>query len=306
MSTEIEPQAAPAAVEQWVIRRSPDRLYLGGGVGNCDEELPCDCEPVWGALNNRTNRWPTKKMAREEFRHHVGPLTRSFAAVRLPTGTVTVTIDEARSLDTSLRSEARAIARSMIELKSLIEAARERQIHSLLGFTSWTAYIADVVGEEMDVLPRDDRQQIVALMSGEGMSQRAIAEALNVSQSTIRDDVSRNYSPGTGTVTGLDGKQYPKPEPRPKPEPKPEPVHTADNCNCRDCFWGESDRYWAKEEEDGAALYRMLGKRTQQALKAGINVILGPDEMLPILRFLERFVGPNDQFQDLNMLGRES
>jgi predicted XRE-type DNA-binding protein len=304
MSTEIEPQAAPAAVEQWVIRRSPDHLYLGGGVGNCDEELPCDCEPVWGALNNRTNCWPTKQMAREEFRHHVGPLTRSFAAVRLPTGTVTVTIDEARSLDTSLRSEAHTVARSMIELKSLIEAARERQIHSLLGFTSWTAYIADVVSKEMDVLPRDDRQQIVALMSGEGMSQRAIADALGVSQSTVRDDVSRNYSPGLPgeVITGLDGKSYPAQKPKkrqPKsdvPAPKSEPVPSDDDA------W---DTGWRIEAVE---LYRAVGERFRQALGDGADgsVVLNLVEARSILSYLQPNVPSWVHFVDLDPVLDES
>lgn len=50
----------------------------------------------------------------------------------------------------------------------------------MLGFKSWTDYVADVVGKDMTKLPVDDRRQIVELLAGEGMSQRQIAAAVGV------------------------------------------------------------------------------------------------------------------------------
>ena len=36
----------------------------------------------------------------------------------------------------------------------------------MLGFKSWTDYVADVVGKDMTKLPVDDRRQIVELLAG--------------------------------------------------------------------------------------------------------------------------------------------
>jgi hypothetical protein len=86
----------------------------------------------------------------------------------------------AQNLDKRLRTQARAVAHSMEVFNPLIEEAKAAQIHRHLGFASWTAYIADVIGKEMKQLSVDDRRQIVELLSGEGMSQRAIAQARNL------------------------------------------------------------------------------------------------------------------------------
>jgi lambda repressor-like predicted transcriptional regulator len=152
-----------------------------------------------------------------------------------------------KNLDKRLRTQARAFDHRWQRLEPLIAEAKTRQIHKDLGFKSWPDYIADVTRTEMPNVSRhvDDRRQVVALLAGEGMSQRAIADAVDVSQSTIRDDlaqVSRNHSPEPETIdaevvdedaaiveshnseptpiTGRDGKTYPR---KPKPEPKPKP-----------------------------------------------------------------------------------
>ena len=78
-------------------------------------------------------------------------------------------------IDSELRREARTVAWSMVRFRQLIARAKAKRIHEALGFKSWTAYVADVIGIEMTKLPVDDRRQIVALLAGEGMSQRAIA-----------------------------------------------------------------------------------------------------------------------------------
>jgi len=55
-------------------------------------------------------------------------------------------------------------------------------------YTYWTPYIADVIGKEMGQLPVADRRQIVGLLAGEGMSNRAIADAVGVNEITVRCD----------------------------------------------------------------------------------------------------------------------
>ena len=121
-----------------------------------------------------------------------------------------ITFDQAEDLDKRLRGEARTVAESMERFKTLIAEAKARDLHQLLGFASWTAYIADIIGKEMGRLHADDRREIVALLTGEGMSQRAIAEAVGVSNATVsRDQVLQGVTPDT--VTGLDGKEYARP-----------------------------------------------------------------------------------------------
>lgn len=140
----------------------------------------------------------------------------------------------AERLDTKLRALARALDWNWGAIVSVIAEAKAREIHKGLGFKSWPEYIADVAGKEMPNVSRsvEQRRQVVALLAGEGMSQRAIADTVGVSQSTVRDDfaeVSRNYSPEPvdldeqmrldvtpepATVTGRDGKTYPKPKPQ--------------------------------------------------------------------------------------------
>ena len=145
-------------------------------------------------------------------------------------------MSEARGIDCGLRRLAHSIATDMQLFKSLIDEARSKSIHGLLGFKSWTAYVADVVGKEMTALPVDDRRQIVGLLTVEGMSTRAQAAALGVSNATVSRDqqVLHDVTPvpetadadpevlhdvAPATVTGRDGKTYPA-KPKPKPKPK--------------------------------------------------------------------------------------
>lgn len=159
---------------------------------------------------------------------------------------------DAENLDRQLRNQARAVAHSMNRFKPLIDEARTKEIHKALGFKSWTAYIADVIGKEMKQLPVDDRRQIVALLSGEGMSNRAIADAVGVNEITVRRDkddpqVRHDVAPEPGPVdsdaesdalaqklitdttttpkpapvTGLDGKSYKPKPPQPQERSKP-------------------------------------------------------------------------------------
>jgi hypothetical protein len=228
--------------------------------------------------------WPTKWEAVITFRENGNKMTRSHRAVKLtaeqaasllpavPAATnepqirVGVTTDaataktagidlhytgldtpeHARDVDRQLRQQARHFDSSWLDLEALIAEAKNWQIHIKLGFTSWPDYIADVARREMPNVARsvEQRRQVVALLAGEGMSQRAIADAVGVSNATISRDqeVLHDVTPTAptdfadsapvttpDTVTGRDGKQYPakpkrEPKPKPKPDvPKPEP-----------------------------------------------------------------------------------
>lgn len=61
------------------------------------------------------------------------------------------------------------------------------------------------------------RREVVSELAGSGMSNRAIADVIGVSDQTVNNDVNagaKNLAPDR-KVTGQDGKTYPRPEPKP-------------------------------------------------------------------------------------------
>lgn len=53
--------------------------------------------------------------------------------------------DAAKRLDTKIRLMAGQLVSDWDKLRTLVEQARAGQIHAVLGYPSWTAYVADVV-----------------------------------------------------------------------------------------------------------------------------------------------------------------
>lgn len=102
----------------------------------------------------------------------------------------------------------------MVKLQKLVEQAKENDIHRLLGYRSWTAYLSEVFSIPVK-LDRGARAEVVGYLSSEGMSQRAIANVVGVDQKTVCNDLhagEENSSPEPEVITGRDGKRY-----RPKP-----------------------------------------------------------------------------------------
>ena len=66
--------------------------------------------------------------------------------------------------------------------------AKQGGIHVALGFPSWTAYIADVFKDNSVRLKGEARRELVAYLSDEGMSNRAIAGITGTDQRTVRRD----------------------------------------------------------------------------------------------------------------------
>lgn len=129
--------------------------------------------------------------------------------------TVLLTEAKARSLDKKIRSAGDKVASGFDTLLTLMEQATEGSIHLALGFVSLSAYFNEAI--RIAPTDTDERQLMAGAMSGKGMSQRAIAKALGVSQSTVRDDlkdVSSDDSPGgePAVTVGVDGKEYARPE----------------------------------------------------------------------------------------------
>jgi hypothetical protein len=102
---------------------------------------------------------------------------------------VVMPADDARRLTERIRYSALAVRDGMEKLQTLVEEAQAGQAHVALGYKSWTAYLADTLGHEPLRLPRDQRQELVGYLAGEGMSTRAIAPIVGVHHDTVASDL---------------------------------------------------------------------------------------------------------------------
>lgn len=179
---------------------------------------------------------------------------------------------DARKITERIRIVAHNYTEAKAKLIELVQKAKDGNAHEVLGYPSWTAYLAETLGDEPMRLARDERQEMVKVLSAEGMSTRAIAPIVGVSHKTVVKDGQANrevvprvppapksdaellagaewspeavepephftdepghIQPVTGTITGVDGKQYPRPEPKPEPQkprrnPLPDQARTA-------------------------------------------------------------------------------
>lgn len=161
----------------------------------------------------------------------------------------TMTEREARVITERIRISAHNYTEARTKLMQHVQEAKDGNAHDVLGYASWTAYLAEVLGEEPMRLARDERQDMVRMLANEGMPTRAIAAITDIPRSTVSDLNSgvRNRTPEPATVaitnavapdvigveperegfstahppriTGMDGKKYKRPEPKPEPEP---------------------------------------------------------------------------------------
>jgi hypothetical protein len=139
--------------------------------------------------------------------------------------TTRLTASQAKALDKKIRAASDRVIRDLTnaadnyqKLLDLIDQAQRGEIHTALGIKSWTLWFKDTV--QLTFTDRDERKELVRIMSGKGMSTRAIADVLNVGKSTVSRDVDSTAP--NGTVESLDGRRRPsKPEPS---EPEQEPL----------------------------------------------------------------------------------
>ena len=152
-----------------------------------------------------------------------------------------LSLDAAQALDLRIRVEQTKAGQALARLYDLMSEAAEGSIHVALGYASLSDYFNDAI----HLAPSDaqERKLMVAVMSGKGLSQRAIASALGVGVGTVNRDLA---SVPDGTVDteskvtkGINGKEYSRPAPEadnvvditPKLQPQPEPEtapHAAD------------------------------------------------------------------------------
>lgn len=172
-----------------------------------------------------------------------------------------MSVTEARRITERIRLAAMSFADAKAKLAQYVDEAREGRAWAVLGFRSWTEYLTDVFSDEPLRLTRDERREIVGQLSDAGMSTRAIAPIVGMSQKTVVKDLQvipevspapapadseEDYSelvnglehvvthvsidppvPGAARgplpvpkkITGIDGKEYSRPEPRAPEEP---------------------------------------------------------------------------------------
>ena len=153
-----------------------------------------------------------------------------------------VTQAEAKRIDAGLRLLVGSFRDAYDKLQEKVHHAKTSGVHEVLGFASWTVYLADVLGEQPLVIEKADRPELHRYLFAEGMSTRAIAAATRSSQSTVVRDLARepNDSPDEAAsnlrdamrdmpkpgpskpvaTTGLDNKSYSRPESQSEAEPK--------------------------------------------------------------------------------------
>jgi hypothetical protein len=121
--------------------------------------------------------------------------------------------DAARRLTERIRIAATNYTEAKAKVLRLVDEAKAGQAHVALGYTSWPAYLSDVLSDEPLRLASDDRRVLHARLSGEGMSTRDIAPITGVSHETVAQDLKaspvRNLTPAP--ITGHDGKTYTRP-----------------------------------------------------------------------------------------------
>ena len=99
-----------------------------------------------------------------------------------------MSLDDARRVTERIRLQATNVRDGLEKLQQHVDEARDGKAWEVLGYKSWTAYLADVMGDEPLRLSRDERREVVELLAGEGMSIRGIANITGASVGTVHND----------------------------------------------------------------------------------------------------------------------
>lgn len=96
---------------------------------------------------------------------------------------------EAQRLTQRIKLTASSVRDGMFKLRNYVDEAKRSNVWQVLGFPSWTAYLADTLADEPMRLGREERQELVGYLAGEGLSTRAIAPIVGVDRKTVERDV---------------------------------------------------------------------------------------------------------------------
>lgn len=95
---------------------------------------------------------------------------------------------EAHQVTEDIRHNAKSFTEYRARMMQAVERAKAGSAHVALGYRSWTEYLSEVLGEEPMRLARAERQDMVRMLSDEGMSTRAIAPIVGVHHDTVAED----------------------------------------------------------------------------------------------------------------------
>lgn len=127
---------------------------------------------------------------------------------------------QANALDKKIRAANDRVDSNFHALLDMLEDAAKGQIWLALEYDSLAAYVKDAV--RFTVIERIERKNLVALMTGTGMSQRVIADALHVSKKTVQNDqadTSIQPEPEDSDAETPPAEQESEPDPATRPRP---------------------------------------------------------------------------------------
>lgn len=136
-----------------------------------------------------------------------------------------MTVDEAERLTTRIGLKLDTLAGSYEAVMPLIHEAVEREVHQTLGYPNFTTYAVERFNGQLERLDVDVRRAVVKELEDAGLSQRAIAPIVGVTQQQISHDlkqVTNDLSPESEPEPDLDDAltgDILDPEPPPEPEP---------------------------------------------------------------------------------------
>jgi transposase len=129
------------------------------------------------------------------------------------TTTTTMTREQAEQVTSEIREHGKALVTHRTKFAAAVKRAKDGQAHVAMGLPSWPEYVATVFAN-MPGLGKADAEYLTAYMAGEGMSSRAVARVLGVSQSTAARMIRQAEEQGTVSadrkVEGTDGKSQSK------------------------------------------------------------------------------------------------
>lgn len=111
---------------------------------------------------------------------------------------------EARAKELTAR-----IRHSLNACWELVVEAYQLRVWTVLGYDNWADYVTSEFGMSQLKIPLDMVGEVVGNMREQGMSHRAIGEALGVGEATARRAAASFGAPSRQSVTGRDGKVYP-------------------------------------------------------------------------------------------------
>jgi hypothetical protein len=120
--------------------------------------------------------------------------------------------DESHPLDMSPEQRRDIIRRGLEDLLPIVAAAYQARDWEHFGYASWDDYLSHEFGGPLRVSARNERQLAVVELRQAGMSTRAIAASVGVSDITVRRDLESATATNDAvelpaSVIGLDGKE---------------------------------------------------------------------------------------------------